>query len=210
MSKNVRRGGIAAAFVVASAATALALSSGGPVGAAEEGAAADPSASLALLRQAPAARDAIPTAAQGEFQRIAADRQLDLSGARTADVASRFGTVRVIPGEAADTVCLTLPDPVDGNAISCRSTADAEHGRLWTGLVGMPGQDTGDARVAIVVPDGVPSIETVDQRGVRTEQAAHDNVVVADLNDVAAYELTVGGSVVHQRLAGTPGELHQP
>lgn len=74
----------------------------------------------------------------------------------------------------------------------------------------MPGQDPGDVRVAIVVPDGVSSIETVDQRGVRTEQAAHENVVVADLPDVAAYELTVGGAVVHQRLAGTPEELHQP
>lgn len=139
MRKNVRRGGIAAALVAASAATALALSSGGPVGAAEEGVAADPSASLALLRQAPVARDAIPTAAQGEFQRIATDRQLDLSGARTAAVASRFGTVRVIPGGTADTVCITLPDPVDGNALSCRSTADAEHGEA----VDRPRRDAG-------------------------------------------------------------------
>jgi hypothetical protein len=204
MRMNIHRSGLAAAACAAvSAAALLTLGSGG-AGGTEAAPLPDPAASLALLRQAPTSADRVTPVERQSLADIAAQRGLDLAGSRVAS------QVRLIPGDGADTVCVSLPDPVEGSAVACAPTASVEHGRLWTGLVGMPGQDVGDARVAIVVPDGVPQIETIDGSGVRTTQVAHDNLVVANLQDVAAYELTVDGTLVHVRLAGTPEELVDP
>jgi hypothetical protein len=109
---------------------------------------------------------------------LAAHERVDLDRAR-AVAASAGRAVWAIPGQ--DTVCLAIPDPVDGFGVNCADVATAKSGRLWVTLVGLAGQKVGDVRVAEFVPDGVDAVTTVSDSGQTRTIATSDNVAFADV-----------------------------
>jgi hypothetical protein len=192
-----RRGLVAAALGIGT--TAVLLVAGGSATGGEPGTAAPASVIAALRAPATLANSATPTE-RAQLASVAAPRGLSLSSARAVETPDGDGFLLADD----DTVCVTIPDPVEGYGGACGTTADVEDGKLWTGLTSMPGQSEGDARIAVVVPDGVTSVDAVDGSGASTSVPVTDNVAVADLEDVSHYEFDSGGTTVTQDIAGTP------
>jgi hypothetical protein len=204
MSFTLRRALMLAGMLLV-AAFLLRTLDGGPAGASEAPPTTDPAASFAVLASTMTADDVIAPTERRGLAEIADREGVDLSTARAVPSAVADGDVRLVPGP--DRVCVTIPDPTDGDGVACATAEQAAHGRLWTALTGMPGQEVGDARAAIVVPDGVDTITAVATDGTRRTLIAHDNLVVADLTDSAGYEVTVDGETATVPLPGTPASL---
>ena len=140
----------------------------------------DPATAFGVFRRGARAADAMPATERRILAPVAAREQVSLAEAR-AVAPSAGRAVWAIPGP--DKVCLALPDPVDGYGISCSSGIDAANGRLWVELVGAPGQQVGDARVAELVPDGVDTVTSVAASGRQGAIAVADNVAFTDVSD---------------------------
>jgi hypothetical protein len=135
---------------------------------------------------------------------VAEREGLDLDSAR-AFAPSATGSVWAVPGKSG--VCLAIPDPIDGFAISCNDTAAAQDGRLWVGLTALPEQRIGDVRAAILVPDGIDTVTAVGAAGRRRTLVVADNVAFADLQDSARLEFTDGDGKHAVNAPGTPAAL---
>jgi hypothetical protein len=195
--RSRRRGIVAAALGIGT--TAVLLVAGGSATGGESETAA-PSSVIATLRAPATLKNAASPSDRAELAGFAESRGLALSSARA--VPAPDGDAFLLAND--DTVCVTIPDPVEGFGGACGTTADVEDGKLWTGLTSMPGQGPGDARIAVVVPDGVTSVDAVDTNGASTPVTVTDNVAIADLEDVSHYEFDSGGTTVTQDIAGTP------
>jgi hypothetical protein len=197
------RGRLIAAFALTALALATtAMLSRAGVSDAETGTTAtraDVSGEFGVLRRAPRSGDAMPPAVRRMFETMAASEGLDLDAARAAMPGGR-GNIWVLPGK--DKVCLAIPDPVDGFGVNCRDAASVAAGELWVGLVGLPGQQAGDARVAVLVPDGTDTVTTVERSGDRTALQVSGNVAFADVTDSHHLELADGA---HEHSLATPG-----
>ena len=165
----------------------------------------DPALSFARLASPASAADAIGPAERQGLAAVAASRGVDLDGSRATGSVLAGGAVRLLPG--VDRLCLSVPDPVEGDAVACATAEAAADGRLWTALVGMPGQRPGDARVAIAVPDDADAVTAVSAHGERRALPVAGNVTVADLTDTAAYEMRRGDTTTQVALPGTPVAL---
>jgi hypothetical protein len=164
----------------------------------------DPHGVFAVFRRAARSGDVMPPAVRKMFAPIAEREALDLGGAR-AVAPSGAGSVWAVPGRSS--ICLAIPDPVDGFAVSCNDTAAAQDGRLWVGLTALPGQDSGDVRAAILVPDGIETVTAVGGKGQRRSLGVSGNVAVADLSDSARLEFTDGDGKHGVNAPGTPDTL---
>jgi hypothetical protein len=207
MVTPVRRNWLIAAFALtALALAAAAVLSRADVSQAEPNATthADVRSEFSVLRRAPRSGDALPPAVRRMFEPVAASEGLDLDAARAALPAGR-GNVWVLPGD--DTVCLAIPDPVDGFGIDCRDAASTATGELWVSLVGGPGQQAGDARVAVLVPDGTDSVTAVEASGHRRALQVSGNVAFADVTDSHHLELADGAGEHVLAVPGTPEEV---
>jgi hypothetical protein len=164
-----------------------------------------PNASFALLRAPAQSSDSIGPMERQGLQSLADRKGVNLDAARAVKNPVGPGVVRLIPGDQR--LCVTIPDPTEGSGASCLSSEDAARGRLWTALVGLPGQAPGDARIAIAVPDGARAVTVVATDGVRRQLAVADNVVVADVQAIASYEVQVDGATTRVPVTGTPAAL---
>lgn len=173
--------------------------------AAPSSAAALDASSLHVFRRAEQPGDALPAGVRTMLTPTAEREGVTLDQAR-AVAAIGTSSVWVVPG--AKDVCVAIPDPVDGYGVNCKSYARAAAGELWVALVGGADQSVGDARMALVVPDGVASVTAVASDGTRRELAVSDNVAVADLVSSDKVEFTdAGGTLRSTRIPGTPREL---
>ena len=203
----IRRNVLIAAFAVTALAllAMFALSRPGVSEATTEGASeANLARDFAVLRRAPKAGDELPPAVRRMFQPTAQREGLDLDAARAAAPGGR-GYVWVLPGDRS--VCLAIPDPVDGFGINCRDPEGAAAGELWVGLVGGRGQRAGDTRVAVLVPDDTDTVTAVSSSGRRTPLQASGNVVFADLSDSHHLDLEGGSGARSLSVPGTPEAL---
>jgi hypothetical protein len=165
---------------------------------------ASPLEQFGVFRRPQAQGDALPVRAR-EMLTVSAQRAAaDLDTAR-AVAPSGAGYVWAFAGDQS--VCVAIPDPIDGFGVACRSTEDVLAGRLWVGLNGLPGQKAGDARVAVFVPDDVDSVTSVAGNGTRRTIAVRDNVAFADVADSDAVEMTRDGETIDTPVPGTPPQL---
>jgi hypothetical protein len=208
MVSGVRRTWLIAAFALTAVAlTALVMLSHAGVSEAQTDARSsspDVRGEFDVLRRAPRPGDVLPPAVRRMFEPTAAREGLNLDAARAAMPGGR-GNVWVLPGK--DSVCLAIPDPVDGFGISCRAAADAAAGQLWVGLVGVPGQQAGDALVAVLVPDGTDTVTAVERSGTRRALQVSGNVAFADVTDAHHLELADGADEHSLATPGTPEAL---
>lgn len=160
----------------------------------------DPRDAFAVLRRDPRPGDTMPPGVRAQLAPVAAEYGADVDRARAAAPAGR-GYVWVIPGETS--VCLAVPDPVDGFGVNCRDAGGAAAGLLWVALTGGPGQRAGDARVAVLVPDGIDAVTSISSHGDRRELAAERNVAFADVSDSS--QVVVVSTVLD--VPGTPEAL---
>lgn len=163
--------------------------------------AADARAPFSVLARPAGSGDALPPGVRVQFEPVAAEKGLDLDRARALAPSGR-GYVWLLSGPKA--VCVAIPDPVDGFGVGCGDAADAAAGRLWVTVGGLPGQHAGDARVALLMPDGIEAITAVAGDGSRRTVDVANNVALADLVDADHVELPDGSSV---DVPGTPPAL---
>ncbi|MEA2493884.1 MAG: hypothetical protein QOJ29_1795 [Thermoleophilaceae bacterium] len=167
-------------------------------------AAPHPYTAFGVFRRSDRAGDAIPADTRRQLSSVADREGIDLDGARAVAPAGR-GYVYAIPGP--QNVCLAIPDPGDGYGVSCQDAAAAQNGKLWVGLTGLPGQQAGDVRVAILAPDGIEVVNAVNGAGERTAINVSDNVAFADLQDSASVEYFDGHAVHSVDVPGTPEQF---
>jgi hypothetical protein len=166
--------------------------------------AAAPTRAYGVFRRDQTAGDMLPARAR-EMLSGAADREgVDLDTARAVAPAGA-GYVWAIAGPTR--ICLAIPDPVDGFAISCQDGEQAAAGRLWVGLNGLPGQKAGDVRLAVFAPDGVAAVQSVQTDGSHVSLPVSDNVAFADVSDSDSVEMTFDGITYTTRVPGTPAGL---
>jgi hypothetical protein len=158
-----------------------------------------------VFRRPARAGDAMPAETR-RILSVVADREgVSLDAAR-AVAPSGTGSVWVIPGPGK--ACVAIPDPVDGFGMNCADTDAAKAGKLWVTLVGLKGQQAGDARVAMVVPDGVDSVTASSAHGAHSRIAVSDNVAFGDVSDSDAMEFTDADGAAHAvHVPGTPAAL---
>ncbi len=160
--------------------------------------------SFAVFRRLAASGDVMPSGVRAQLSATAEAAGVDLDAAR-AVAASATGAVWAIPGPRQ--VCLAQPDPIDGFAINCAPIDRAIEGRLWTGLVGLPGQVAGDALIAILVPDDVATVTAVAVDGTTDDLTVADNVAFAAITKSAALTFDDSQGTTTVPVAGTPAEL---
>jgi len=164
---------------------------------------ADLAQSYAVFRRAAGAGDAIPAGTARVLSSVTEPAGVSLEGAR-AVAPSGAGAVWAIPGH--DKVCLAIPDPVDGFGMNCWTGEEIAAGKAAVGLVGMAGQGVGDARLAVLLPDGVTAATAISATGERQRMAVADNVAFGDVN-VASVEYVDADRTVRVEARGTPADL---
>ena len=176
---------------VAAAGFAIADTTG-PSGAQSDSASVQASAleQFGVFRRVAGPGDLVPPQARRMLAGPAERAGVDLSTAK-AVAPSGAGYVWTFAGDQS--VCLAIPDPVDGFGVACRSLEDALNGRLWVGLNGLPRQKAGDVRLAVFVPDSVDWINSIATDGTRHPVVVRDNVAFADVSDSDAIELVIDG-----------------
>jgi hypothetical protein len=156
-----------------------------PIGAVQE----DQADALRVLRRAPVAADEMPAAARDAAGPGLFGRNPDLARA----IATPTGTGWVVPGD--DTVCVVVPDPVDGYATSCSPTAVVATGGLTVGLA-----DADSSTAVALVPDGakVTVVDDEDHRSRVTPDASGG--VAGDAQDADHLDLVTAEGRAETRL----------
>lgn len=143
----------------------------------------DQAANFRVLRRPRRASDVIPAdvvaqvASPGRFGR---NPQL----ARAVETATGKGWV--VPGR--DTVCLVVPDPVDGYGTSCKSTAEAADEGLGVQLIA-PDESTSstllpdDGRVVVTQDDATTEVVQPDASGMAASDTTDASQVTVVTND---------------------------
>jgi hypothetical protein len=195
---------VLAALAAASLASASALATDDDTTTDSATAAAPSQRAYGVFRRPRTAGDALPARARQTLASLADREDVDLDDARAVAPAGA-GYVWAIAGPTR--ICLAIPDPVDGFAVGCQDSEQAQTGRLWVGLNGLPGQDAGDVRLAFFAPDGVRSVQSVRTDGSRVPVPVSDNVAFADVTDSDAVEFTADGTTYATHVPGTPEVL---
>lgn len=140
---------------------------------------ADQSATLRVLRRGRRASDAMPA----DVARTVAGPALFGRNARLSRaIVTPTGTGWVVPGD--ETVCVVVPDPVDGYGTSCAPTSVVAASGLTVGLA-----DEGSSTAVTLLPDDARLVVTEDDRS--TEAVVPDASGVATVDATEADHLTV-------------------
>jgi hypothetical protein len=123
-------------------------------------------------------------------------RQLHTAGmdfAKAHPVATLHGTGYVMSSVDGGTVCLAVPDTVDGYGANCAATSRVEREGLVATLMA-PSASAGPSEVVVVLPRGVSSATLTTSGGVAQPIAVRDGVAVAAISKDArvAYDAADG------------------
>lgn len=152
---------------------------------------------FAVFARARTVRDEMPADAREQVgNSTKTGRNLNLSRA----IDTPTGTGWAVPGNG--TVCLVMPDPIDGYGITCSDTALA----LAHGLVGMLiSSDTPDvANVTIVLPRNSRASATLDDGRDQALASDHYGVVSVRLQRARSITLTTPSGVRTTRMPVPP------
>jgi hypothetical protein len=134
----------------------------------------DQAAAFTVLNRPRTAGDAMPAEARAQVGNgPQSGRNVDLSRA----ISTVTGRGWVIPGNG--TVCLVVPDPVDGYALACNPTERASSGGVLSMLISSETPDV--AHVTLLVPDESSVAVTMADGKRRSLAADADGVVSATL-----------------------------
>lgn len=134
---------------------------------------------LRVLRRARRLSDAMPLSAQ----RMASPARFGRNPWLSRAIGTPIGKGWVVPGDG--TVCILIPDPIDGYAMSCAPTSVVTSAGLTVGLA--------DARRSVavtLVPDQARVVVTQEDRSVEPQAPDESGVVTTDARQADHVDVT--------------------
>jgi hypothetical protein len=182
-------GGVTAALLVGGLAVASAGADDAPDPVAVAPAARQPAAigavqpaqsgTLRVLRRGRRASDAMPA---GVAEAVAGPGRFGRNARLSRAIDTPTGTGWVVPGD--DTVCIVVPDPVDGYGTSCSPTSVVAQAGLTVGVA-----DEHGSTAVTLLPDDARLVLTDDDRSTDAVEPDASGVATVDATD--ADHLTV-------------------
>jgi hypothetical protein len=143
---------------------------------------------FAVFRRARTAADAVPPAAKAAVgDSRASGRNLALSRA----IRTPTGRGLVSPGDG--TICLSVPDPVDGYGVTCGETVQVVKKGLALMMISPERPDV--AQVTLLLPDGATAENVA--------RASRTTALRPDADGIVATEVATGGSITVDSASGS-------